>query len=48
MGSWKEDKYSGDGIYVYANGERYHGKFLDGKKHGKGTYYYRTAAIFEG
>ena len=48
MGTWKEDKFYGEGIYVYINGERYQGKFLDGKKHGKGIYYYKSGAIFEG
>jgi len=46
MGTWKEDKFSGDGIYVYEKGEKYQGKFLDGKKHGKGSYYYSSGAVF--
>lgn len=46
MGSWKEDKFNGDGLYLYAHGEKYQGKFVDGKKTGRGAYYYKSGAKF--
>lgn len=27
MGTWKADKFHGDGYYFYSNGEIYQGKF---------------------
>jgi hypothetical protein len=48
MGAWRDDKFNGDGIYIYASGEKYQGKFLDGKKQGRGVYYYRSGAIYDG
>ena len=30
--------YNGKGTYVWANGNKYVGEFMDGKYHGQGTY----------
>lgn len=29
MGSWKDDKFNGDGIYIFSNGERYEGTLVN-------------------
>ena len=29
---------TGEGIYIYASGDRYEGEYKNGKMHGKGTY----------
>ena len=47
-GTWKFDKFEGQGTYVYKIGERYVGMWKDGKKHGQGTYYWRNGASYEG
>lgn len=48
MGNWKEDKFSAEGFYIYSTAEKYQGKFLDGKKHGRGIYHYKSGAIYDG
>ena len=32
MGYWKDDRFHGEGLYTYSNGEQYKGKFQEGKK----------------
>jgi hypothetical protein len=36
-GTWHADKYSGEGVLVYANGDRYTGSFENGLRHGTGA-----------
>jgi len=39
-GEYKDDKINGQGIYTWANGNRYEGEFKGGNADGKGTKYY--------
>ena len=48
MGLWKDDKFHGDGLYLYSNGDKYKGKFEKGMKKGRGVYIYRNGATYEG
>jgi len=38
LGAWKNDKPNGQGILEYANGDKYSGMFIDGKRHGQAKY----------
>ena len=38
-------KREGYGKYNFESGECYNGQWLKGKKHGKGTYYYKNGKI---
>ncbi len=46
-GTWSEDKYHGQGILVYENGDKYTGAFVNGLRHGKGKLVPRTAGSTE-
>ncbi len=35
-GNWVDGNITGQGTFVWANGDRYEGQFKDNKKHGKG------------
>jgi len=37
----------GNGTYIFDNGNRYEGEFLDGMFHGKGVIYFKGAGKFE-
>ena len=37
-GEFKDDKITGKGSYIWANGDSYTGDFIEGKMHGKGVY----------
>jgi hypothetical protein len=37
FGEFRDGRMEGQGVFEYANGNRYEGKFLDNKRHGKGT-----------
>jgi hypothetical protein len=39
---------NGVGNLVYTNKDKYIGEFVDGRKHGKGKYYFAEGTIFEG
>ncbi len=41
-GSWANDQPSGLGILVMANGDRFEGHWLNGKKEGPGRYFYQA------
>ena len=41
-------KREGLGVFTYSNGNKYTGKWEEGKKHGKGTYTYASGSIYEG
>ena len=38
-GTYKNDKFEGNGVYHYANGNRWEGKFKKGKRHGMGNFF---------
>ncbi len=38
FGDFKDDKYNGQGIYIWADGKKYVGEFRDGKRDGQGTF----------
>ena len=38
----------GYGKYIYGNGDRYEGNFIDGSKEGQGKVYWKSGEIFEG
>ena len=42
------DCLNGTGTFDYANGDRYSGSFLGGRKHGQGEYRYANGAVYEG
>jgi hypothetical protein len=42
------DCKNGQGIYTYANGDKYEGEFKDGLKHGKGAYIFSTGDKYVG
>ena len=45
----KNDKYKGEGKYIWKNGEYYKGEWKNGLKNGKGKYYNKKGNIkFEG
>lgn len=38
MGTYVDDRKSGSGIYLWADGRAYNGEWLAGKQHGTGFY----------
>jgi hypothetical protein len=38
MGQYLDDKKSGNGIYLWADGRAYNGDWASGKQHGTGYY----------
>ena len=48
-GDWINDKYEGNGKYIWENGKVYIGQHKNGFKHGKGILYYPNGNIkYEG
>ena len=39
---------NGYGVFIYFNGDRYEGQFVDNAKKGHGIYYYANGEIYEG
>ena len=48
MGVWREDKFHGEGLYIYSNGDRFKGKFQEGKKADRGSYQHKSGSIYDG
>jgi hypothetical protein len=48
FGKVKNGLAHGQGIGLYANGNRYEGEWLEGKKHGKGIYFYPDGERYDG
>ena len=48
IGEWKDDKFEGNGIYLFKNGERYEGELIKGRKKGQGKYYYTNGNTYTG
>ena len=51
--SQQKDCISGDcdngyGTWVYSNGDKYEGTWVNQKMHGQGTYYYKNGNIYKG
>ena len=36
-GDFKDGKFSGQGVYIYANKQSYEGEFVNGRREGKGV-----------
>jgi hypothetical protein len=47
IGSYKDDKFHGNGSYTYGDGTKYIGEFKNGLPNGKGTYVYQNGAKYE-
>ena len=47
MGEYKDDKRNGQGIYTWANGNRYEGEFKDDKINGRGLYTWADGQRYE-
>lgn len=41
-GSWQDDMRSGDGKYVYANGDTFEGEWVNNVREGQGSYTYAS------
>ncbi len=48
IGTWKNGKKHGSGVYVWANGERYDGQWADGKLNGIGEFTYTNGNKYKG
>ena len=46
-GNYKDDKFHGNGSYLYGDGTRYTGEFKNGLPNGKGTYIYQDGSKYE-
>ena len=47
IGSYKDDKFHGNGSYTYGDGTKYIGEFKNGLPNGKGTYVYQNGSKYE-
>ena len=47
-GEWVNDKFEGQGTYVYREGAKYTGEFRNNRRNGKGTFTYRDGATYVG
>eukprot|EP01125_Pyxidicula_operculata_P019452 TRINITY_DN7066_c0_g1_i3.p1 TRINITY_DN7066_c0_g1~~TRINITY_DN7066_c0_g1_i3.p1 ORF type:complete len:667 (-),score=143.65 TRINITY_DN7066_c0_g1_i3:144-2144(-) len=47
-GRWKNGKMHGMGIFMYASGAKYNGKFVENNKEGTGSYTYPDGSIYVG
>ncbi len=47
-GEFLDNKFHGQGIRTYANGEIYEGYWKNNKQHGKGKYTFKNGTIYEG
>jgi len=47
-GFWKDDKLNGYAEIKYDDGDEFKGQFVNGRKHGKGTYkYYKSGNVYD-
>ena len=47
-GEYKDGKWHGIGIQIFADGEKYEGEFKDGNYHGIGAYIFSDGSKYEG
>ena len=47
IGSYKDDKFHGNGSYTYGDGTKYTGEFKNNLPNGKGTYLYQDGTKYE-
>ena len=47
VGSYKNDKFHGNGSYTYGDGTKYIGEFKNGLHNGRGTYVYQNGSKYE-
>jgi hypothetical protein len=48
VGSWKNGKYHGSGVFIIGIGEKYTGEFQNGLYHGQGTFLYKNGNKYIG
>lgn len=48
IGELKDNKRNGKGTFIYGNGDRYEGGWVNDLRHGKGTFYYKTGELYIG
>jgi len=48
IGSWKDDRAHGAGLYTYASGEEFNGEWVKGKKSGKGSFRFLNGDLYTG
>ena len=48
LGEWSDNIINGKGRYVWKNGNRYEGDFINDKKEGKGIYFYANGDKYDG
>ena len=48
FGVFEANKPSGEGLFVFENGQSYEGNFMDGRLHGKGVMTYPDGRLYEG
>jgi len=47
-GTWKFDKFYGNGKYTFSDGTTYEGKYVNGVGHGRGTFTYSDGTVYSG
>ena len=47
-GEWRDGKLVGNGVLIFASGNRYEGEFVDGLRSGRGVYKWHNGDRFEG
>ena len=48
MGGWKNDRFNGNGTYIFSTQERYTGDLVDGMRHGRGIFFYSNGNKYDG
>jgi hypothetical protein len=47
-GTWIDDMATGEGVFIWTNGDRYEGQFKYGQRHGKGSYKFANGDQYTG
>ncbi|CAF1218516.1 unnamed protein product [Rotaria sordida] len=48
IGDWVEDVATGEGVFIWTNGDQYEGQYQNGQRHGKGLYTYANGDKYMG